>query len=77
MIAPALTKAPAWVKVGAALMFAAPLLTTPVSEARLRCPGDAELLRSVSGGAQREAFLRAERCVRREVARGRRLTEIR
>ncbi len=36
-----------------------------------------ELLRPVSGGAQREAMLRAERCVRREIGRGRRLTEIR
>ncbi len=77
VVAPALAKAPAWVKVGAALMYATPVPTTPVSGTRLRCPSDAELLRPVSGGAQREAFLRAERCVRREIARGRRLTEIR
>lgn len=77
VVAPALARAPAWVKVGAALMYAGPQPATPVSDGRVRCPSDAELLRPVSGGAQREAFLRAERCVRREIARGRRLTEIR
>lgn len=77
VVSPYLTKAPAWVKVGAAMMYAGPVATAPSIEGRLRCPGDAELLRPVSGGAQREAFLRAERCVRREIARGTRLTDIR
>ena len=77
VITPHLTKAPAWVKVGAAMMYAGPVTAAPAVEGRARCPSDAELLRPVSGGAQREAFLRAERCVRREIARGTRLTEIR
>ncbi|MBL8136989.1 MAG: SpoIID/LytB domain-containing protein [Acidobacteria bacterium] len=77
VITPHLTKAPAWVKVGAAMMYAGPVTAAPAVEGRVRCPSDAELLRPVSGGAQREAFLRAERCVRREIARGTRLTEIR
>ena len=62
---------------GAAMMYASPPATSPTDEGRVRCPSDAELLRPVSGGAQREAFLRAERCVRREIARGTRLTAIR
>lgn len=77
VITPYLTKAPAWVKVGAAMMYASPVVTVAPAEGRVRCPSDAELLRPVSGGAQREAFLRAERCVRREIGRGTRLTEIR
>ncbi len=77
VITPHLTKAPAWVKVGAAMMYAGPVAPPPAIEGRVRCPSDAELLRPVSGGAQREAFLRAERCVRREIARGTRLTDIR
>ncbi len=77
VVTPYLTKAPAWVKVGAAMLYASPLAATPSEQGRVRCPSDAELLRPVSGGAQREAFLRAERCVRREIARGTRLTAIR
>jgi hypothetical protein len=77
VVTPYLTKAPAWVKVGAAMLYASPLAATPSEQGRVRCPSDAELLRPVSGGAQREAFLRAERCVRREIARGTRLIAIR
>lgn len=79
VVMPALPRAPVWVKVGAALYFSAPVAAPPVVEprGRLRCPSDDDLLRPVSGGALREAMLRAERCVRREIARGRRLTEVR
>jgi SpoIID/LytB domain protein len=77
VITPYLTTAPAWVKVGAAMMYAGPPVAPAPAEGRVRCPSDAELLRPVSGGAQREAFLRAERCVRREIARGTRLGEMR
>lgn len=78
VIAPHLAAAPAWVRVGAALFYTAPAGTAaPAESGRLSCPTDAELLRPVSGGAQREAMLRAERCVRREIARGRRLTALR
>jgi SpoIID/LytB domain protein len=77
VVTPYLNKAPVWVRVGAALFFTTPLSATPSASGRVRCPSDAELLRPVSGGAQREAFLRAERCVRREIARGRALTTLR
>lgn len=78
VIAPHLAKAPAWVRVGAALVYIAPPSAAPALEGgRLTCPTEAELLRPVSGGAQREAMLRAERCVRREIARGRALTSLR
>jgi hypothetical protein len=43
---------------------------------RVVCPTDAELLRPVSAGAQREAYGRAEQCVRREVGRGTRWDRI-
>ncbi|MFN7979601.1 MAG: SpoIID/LytB domain-containing protein [Vicinamibacterales bacterium] len=78
VVAPYLREAPAWVRVGAALFYITPDRATDVAgSARLVCPTDGELLRPVSGGAQREAMLRAERCVRREIARGRRLTDLR
>lgn len=78
VVAPHLAEAPAWVRVGAALMLAAPPGATPsVDAGRVTCPTEADLLRPVSGGAQREAMLRAERCVRREIARGRALTALR
>lgn len=77
VLAPALPKAPAWVKVGAAMMYAAPPSDATVAGARVTCPTDGEVLRPLSGGAQREAYLRAERCVRREIARGRAITSLR
>jgi hypothetical protein len=77
VVTPYLTKAPAWVRVGAALFYTAPLTAPAPEPTRVRCPSDAEVLRPVSGGAQREALLRAERCVRREIARGRALTSLR
>lgn len=78
VVAPYLREAPAWVRVGAALFYTAPDGAVDAGGAsRVTCPTDSELLRPVSGGAQREAMVRAERCVRREIARGRRLTELR
>lgn len=77
VVAPHLAAAPAWVRVGAALFFSGPPGTPVTAKERVECPTDAEVLRPVSGGAQREAFARAERCVRRAVAQGRRLTTIR
>ena len=78
VVAPYLREAPAWVRVGAALFYTAPDGAADAGgAARVTCPTDSELLRPVSGGAQREAMVRAERCVRREIARGRRLTELR
>lgn len=78
VVAPHLTRAPGWARVGAAIMLSAPPIDPAVPPpGRVACPTDAELFRPVSGGAQREAFLRAERCVRREVGRGRALTALR
>jgi SpoIID/LytB domain protein len=77
VVTPYLTSAPGWVKVGAAMMFAAPVSAPPPPGGRVECPSDTELFRPVSGGAQREAFVRAERCVRRETGRGRALTSLR
>jgi stage II sporulation protein D len=77
VVTPYLTSAPGWVRVGAAMMFASPVSAPPPADGRVRCPTDPELFRPVSGGAQREAMVRAERCVRREVARGRPLTSLR
>jgi SpoIID/LytB domain protein len=79
VVTPALPRAPAWARVGAALYFSAPPAGPPGAEprGRLRCPSEEDLLRPASDGARREAMARAERCVRREIARGRRLTELR
>jgi SpoIID/LytB domain protein len=77
VVTPYLTSAPGWVKVGAAMMLASPVSAPPPPGGRVKCPSDSELFRPVSGGAQREAFVRAERCVRRETGRGRALTSLR
>ncbi|MGD9905895.1 MAG: SpoIID/LytB domain-containing protein [Vicinamibacterales bacterium] len=74
---PALASRPMWVREGVAIYFAAGDAGAAVDGGRVRCPGDAELLRPVSAGAQREAYSRAERCVRRALARGTRWTDIR
>jgi hypothetical protein len=72
----ALAKRPMWVREGAAAFFAR---VTPPAEkpARAECPTDAELLRPVSAGAQRDAYARAESCFARAIADGRRWDQIR
>ena len=70
----ALAKKPMWVREGAAAYFANP--TPPASAERLPCPSDAELLRPISAGAQRDAYARAERCFARAIADGKRWHEI-
>lgn len=71
----ALSKRPMWVREGAAAYFASPLASrTPA--ARATCPKDAELLRPVSAGAQREAYARAEACFARAMADGKRWDQI-
>lgn len=67
-----LTGRPMWVREGAALYLssaddAAPAAATT---AHVTCPSDQELLRSVSAGAQREAYARADACFRRAIATG-------
>jgi len=72
----ALAKRPMWVREGAAAHFASPPASrTPAS--RVTCPKDAELLRPISAGAQREAYSRAEACFAREIANGKRWDQIR
>ena len=68
---------PAWVREGAAIVFSTPEGQARVTAERVACPANAELLRPVSGGAQREAFARAERCFRRQIAQGRRWRDVR
>ena len=61
-----LAKRPMWVREGAAAYFAAPAKARDRrSRTRVDCPSDAELLRPVSAGAQREAYARAEACFAR------------
>jgi hypothetical protein len=74
---PALKTRPAWVRAGAAAYFLAPAGPERPPGARVSCPSDAELLRPVSGGAEREAFSRADRCFRRQIAQGRQWRDVR
>lgn len=62
---------PMWVREGAALFLSSPPDASTVRpDARMTCPSDAELLRPVSAGGQRDAYARAEACFRRAVAGG-------
>jgi len=72
----ALSKRPMWVREGAAAYFASPQASRP-SNSRVTCPSDAELLRPISAGAQREAYSRAEACFARGIAEGKRWDQIR
>ena len=68
---------PAWVREGASIYFSSAEMPPSPPGARVSCPSDAELLRPVSGGAEREAFSRADRCFRRQVAQGRTWRDVR
>lgn len=71
----ALSKRPMWVREGAAAYFANPPASrTPA--ARVACPKDAELLRPISAGAQREAYSRAEACFAKAIGEGKRWDQI-
>ena len=72
----ALSKRPMWVREGAAAYFASPSPSRSASPARVKCPTDAELLRPISAGAQREAYARAEACFARAIADGKRWDQI-
>ena len=72
----ALANKPMWVREGAAAYFANPAGSS-VRPDRVPCPGDIELLRPISAGAQREASARAEACFARALAGGRRWDEVR
>ena len=69
VVDPAIATRPRWVREGVAQYFSTPD-GPAVPPGRPSCPTDAELLRPVSAGAQREAYSRAERCVRRAIAAG-------
>ena len=72
----ALGSRPVWVREGAAMYFANPTASVP-GAGRVACPADAELLRPVSAGAQREAFARADRCFRAKLADGKTWRDVR
>jgi SpoIID/LytB domain protein len=72
----ALSKRPVWVREGAALYFARGAVPAG-KPARVTCPSDAELLRPISAGAQRDAFARAESCFARALASGQRWDQVR
>ena len=74
---PALQARPMWVREGASIYFSSPEAPPQPPGARVSCPKDAELLRPVSGGAEREAFSRAGRCFRRQIAEGRSWRDVR
>lgn len=67
---------PMWVREGAALYLSAPADAAAPPDSRAACPADAELLRPVSAGAQRDAYTRAEACFRRAVAGGRKWYDV-
>jgi SpoIID/LytB domain protein len=71
-----LANRPMWVREGAAAYFsdATPRKGKPP---RIPCPTDAELLRAISAGAQREAYARAEICFARAIADGKKWSEVR
>lgn len=71
----ALAKRPMWVREGAAAYFANPPASRPAAS-KVTCPKDAELLRPVSAGSQREAYARAEACFARAIAEGKRWDQI-
>ena len=72
----ALAGQPMWVREGAAAYFAGPMRKAGERPARVPCPADAELLRPLSAGAQREAYARAEACFARAMADGKRWDEV-
>ena len=61
----------------AAAYFANPAAAKRPKPDRVPCPTDAELLRPISAGAQRDAYARAEACFARAIADGKRWDEIR
>ncbi len=77
VVDPSVAGRPVWVREGLALYFSSAGGAAPVPDGRPACPSDAELLRAVSAGALREAYSRAERCVRRQIAAGTRWTDVR
>jgi stage II sporulation protein D len=71
----ALTGAPLWVREGAAAYFAEPAST--VQPVPGTCPADEEILDAASSEALGNAYARADACFRRQIAAGRRWTDVR
>ena len=79
----ALSSRPLWVREGVAVYFAGerPVPGTrdasgPLDSRRVECPKDEELRRPQSPGALRNAYARAGACVARQIASGRKWTEL-
>jgi SpoIID/LytB domain protein len=72
-----LAQRPMWVREGAAAYYADPANAKAPKPPKVTCPGDAELLRPVSAGAQREAYARAEACFARAIADGKKWDQVR
>ena len=73
----ALASKPMWVREGAAIYFSrSPAVGRQPAE-RVPCPSDAEVLRPISAGAQRDAYARAEACFARQINSGRRWEDVR
>jgi stage II sporulation protein D (peptidoglycan lytic transglycosylase) len=74
---------PPWVQEGVAIYFAGerpvpgPSTSPPLETRRTECPKDEELRRPQSPGALRNAYARAGACVARQIAAGRKWTEVR
>jgi hypothetical protein len=80
---------PMWVREGAANYFSqtaglsaealkkAEVGSRTAGSPRVTCPTDAELLRPVSAGAQRDAYARAAACFARQIGSGKKWTEVR
>ncbi len=79
MLDEALVSKPMWVREGAAIYFSRDASRAPdaAPAGRGGCPTDAELLRPVSAGAQRDAYARAEACFARAIASGKKWDEVR
>ena len=72
-----LSKRPMWVREGAAAYYARPADARLTKPERVSCPSDAELTRSLSAGAQRDAYARAEICFARAIGEGKRWDQVR
>ncbi|MCC7179944.1 MAG: SpoIID/LytB domain-containing protein [Acidobacteria bacterium] len=84
MLDGALASRPMWVREGAAIYFSREPGSgkrDPEADARstvrVSCPSDADILRPISAGAQRDAYERAEACFARAIASGRKWDEVR
>jgi SpoIID/LytB domain protein len=71
-----LAQRPMWVREGAAAYYADPGNAKAPKPAKVTCPGDAELSRPVSAGAQRDAYARAEACFARAIADGKKWDQV-